>query len=116
MLEDITSQLDTQPLEDFFEMEEGVGPHRGGLGTALPQWQLPQTCPEAGDVWLGRAKTSDYVIMESNMGSSKWPNAVTNCQCKIVKNSNGVFFRDKSSSGIWFILVSIQRSKGMWPK
>ena len=60
---------------------------------------------------LGRAKTSDYVIRESNMGSSKWPNAVTKCQSEIVRNSTGVFFRDKSSSGIWVIWVQIKRSK-----
>ena len=39
---------------------------------------------------LGRAKTSDYVIRESNMGGSKWLNAVSKCQCEIVRNCTGI--------------------------
>ena len=64
--------------------------------------------------WLGRAKTSDYVIMESDMGSSKWPNAVTKCQCEIVKNSTVVIFRDKRSSGIWVNGNKVGKDN-MWP-
>ena len=33
------------------------------------------------------------------MGISKWLNAVSKCQCEIVRNSTGVFLRDKSSNG-----------------
>ena len=50
---------------------------------------------------LGLAKISDYVFRESDKGSSKWLNAVSKCQCKIVMNSTGVFLRDKSYNGIW---------------
>ena len=39
---------------------------------------------------LGRAKTSGYVIRESDMGGSKWLNAVSKCQCEIVMHSTGV--------------------------
>ena len=110
MLQDINSQPDTQPLDDSFEMEEGV--HiEGAWGQLYPSGTFPRLALKQEMFWLGRAKTRDYVIMESNIGSSKWPNAVTKCQCKIVRNSTGVFFRDKSSSGIWVIWVQIKRSK-----
>ena len=110
MLQDINSQPDTQPLDNSFEMEEGV--HiEGAWGQLYPSGTFPRLALKQEMFRLGRAKTSDYVIMESNMGSSKWPNAVTKCQCEIVRNSTGVFFRDKSSSGIWVIWVQIKRSK-----
>ena len=48
---------------------------------------------------LGRAKTSDYVIRESDMGSSRWLTAVSKCQCEIIKNDKGVFLKDRSSNG-----------------
>ena len=50
---------------------------------------------------LGRAKTSDYVTRESDMGSSKWLSAVFKCQCEIVRNRTRVFIRDNNSNGIW---------------
>ena len=49
---------------------------------------------------LGQTKTSEYFIRESDMGGSKWLNAVSKCQCEIVRNSTEVFLRDKSSNGI----------------
>ena len=50
---------------------------------------------------LGRAKTSDYVIRESDMVSSEWLFAVSKCQCEIMKNDKGVFLKDSSSNGTW---------------
>ena len=35
---------------------------------------------------LDQAKISDNVIRKSDMGESKWLNAVSKCQCKIVMN------------------------------
>ena len=113
MLQDINSQPDTQPLDDSFEMEEGV--HiEGAWGQPYPSGTFPRLALKQEMFRLGRAKTSDYVIMESNMGSSKWPNAVTKCQCEIVRNSTGVFFRDKSSSGIWVNDNKVGKDN-MWP-
>ena len=45
---------------------------------------------------LGRDKTS-----ESDIGGSKWLNAVSKCQCEFVMNNIGVFLWDNSSNGIW---------------
>ena len=50
---------------------------------------------------LGRANTRDNVIREYDMGGSKWLNRVSKCLYKIVRNSTGVFLRDKSFKGIW---------------
>ena len=69
---------------------------------------------------LGRAKTSDYVIRESDMGSSRWLTAVSKCQCEIIKNDKGVFLKDRSSNGenlnmknIWKINLN-HRYLGEW--
>ena len=51
--------------------------------------------------WLGREKTSDNVIKESDMAGSQWLNAVSKWQCKIVRKNTEVFLRNKSSNGIW---------------
>ena len=115
MLQDINSQPDTQPLEFSFEMEEGV--HiEGAWGQLYPSGTFPRHALKQEMFRLGLANASNYVIMATNMGSSKRPNAVTKCQCDIVRNSTGVFFRDKSSSGIWVTWVQIKRYKGMRPK
>ena len=52
-------------------------------------------------VRLGLAKINKYSIREIEKGGSKWLNAVSKCQCKIVMNSTGVFLREKSSNGCW---------------
>ena len=36
------------------------------------------------------------------------------CQCKIIKNSTGVFFRDKSSNGTRVNGIKVGKDK-MWP-
>ena len=44
---------------------------------------------------LNRAKITDYVIRESDKGGSKWLNAVSKCQCKIVINSTEDFLKER---------------------
>ena len=50
---------------------------------------------------LGRAKTSNYVIREFDIGGRKWLNVMSKCQCTIVRNIIRVFLRDKSFNSIW---------------
>ena len=91
-------------------MEEKV--HiEGAWGKLYPSGTFPRLALKQEMFQTGRAKTSDYVIMVSNLGSSKWPNVVTKCQYKIVINRTGVCLREKSSNGIWLIWVQIKRSK-----
>ena len=72
------------------------------MGTALPsKCTFPRLALKQKIFRLGRAKISNYVIRESDKGSSKWLNAVSKCQCEIVTNSTGVFLREKKSNGIW---------------
>ena len=69
-----------------------------------------QLCPHSGTFprlalkqemfRLGRTKTSDYVIRESDMGGSMWLNVV--------------FLRDKSSNGIWVNGNKVGKDS-MWP-
>ena len=63
---------------------------------------------------LGRAKINANVIRKSDMGCSKWLNVVSKCQCELVRNSTGVFLRDKNSNGI---LVNGNKvgKDNMWP-
>ena len=86
MLQDINSQPDTQPLDDSFEMEEGV--HiEGAWGQLYPSGTFPRLALKQEMFRLGRAKTSDYVIREFDVGGSKWLNVVSKCQCEIVMKS-----------------------------
>ena len=114
MLQDINLQPDTQPLDDSFEMEKKV--HiEGAWGQLYPSGTFSRHALKLEIFRTCRAKTSDYGIMEFYISSSKWPNAVTKCQCKMVSNSTGVCLREKSSDGIWVIWVQIKRSKWMPP-
>ena len=71
------------------------------MGTALPsQCTFPRLALKQKMFRLDGVKISDYVIRESDMGGSKWLNAVSKCQCEIVMNSTGVFIREKSSNGL----------------
>ena len=84
MLQDINTQPDTGPLDDSFEMEEGL--HiEGAWGQLYPSGTFPRHALKQEMFRLGRAKNSDYVIMESNMDSSKWPNAVIKYQMNAFK-------------------------------
>ena len=76
-------------MDDSFEMEEGVHTE-GAWGQLYPSGTFPRHALKQEMFRLGLANASNYVIMESNMGSSKWPNAVTKCQCKIVRNRTWV--------------------------
>ena len=67
MSQDMNSQPATKPLDRSFQMQED---HMEGiLGT------FPILRPKQEMFWLGRAKASDYVFRELNMGGSKWLNA-----------------------------------------
>ena len=112
--QDMNSQPATQPLDGSFEMEEG-GYMEGVWGQLYSHsGTFPRLALKQEMFRLGRAKTSDYVIRESDMGGSKWLNAVSKCQCKIVKSSSGVFLRDKSSNGTWVNGNKVGKDK-MWP-
>ena len=109
MSQDMNLQPATQPLDGSFEMEEGcqiegvwgqLYPHSG----TFPRLALKQEMS-----LLGLVKTSNY-----DMGGSKWLNAVSKCNYKIVKNSTGVFLRDKSSNGIWVNGHNVGKDN-MWP-
>ena len=112
--QDMNSQPATQPLDGSFEMEEGG--HMEGVWGQLYSHSgtFPRLALKQEMFRLGRAMTSDYVIRESDMGGSKWLNAVSKCQCEIVKNSSGVFLRDKSSNGTWVNGNKVGKDK-MWP-
>ena len=77
MPQEMNSQPATQPLDGSFEMEEGghmegvwrqLYPHSGTFPRLLLKQEMFR---------LGQAKTSNYVIRESDMGGSKWLNAVS---------------------------------------
>ena len=36
---------------------------------------------------------------ESDMGSSKWLQTISKCQCEILKNAKGVFLKDQARGG-----------------
>ena len=63
---------------------------------------------------LGLAKISDYVILESDKGGSKWLYALSKCQCKIVMNSTGVIHTEKSANRIWVNSTKVGKDN-MWP-
>ena len=63
---------------------------------------------------LGRAKIINYVIRKGDKSGSKWLSAVSECQCKIVMNITGVFFRENSSKGFWVNNNKVVKDN-MWP-
>ena len=72
------------------DMEEG-GHILGTWGQLYPHsGTFPRLALNQEIFRLGRAKTSGYVIRESDMGGSKWLNAVSKCQCEIVRNCTGI--------------------------
>ena len=75
---------------------------------------LPQTHLKQKIFRLGRSKISDDVIRESDKGASKWLNAVSKCQYKIIMNITGVFLREKSFNGIWLNSIKVGEDN-MWP-
>ena len=85
------------------------------MGTALPsQFTFPRLALKQKMFRLGRAKINNYIIRESDKGGSKWMNAVSKCQCKIVMNSTGVFLRKKSSKKCWVNSNKVGKDN-MWP-
>jgi len=48
---------------------------------------------------MGRGRSNDYVIKESDMGGVKWLSSISKVQCQIIKWPTGVFLKDLSSNG-----------------
>lgn len=102
--QEINSQPATQPLDASFDMEtQSQRDEEDGVwGQLYPHCgTFPRISLSQDSFKLGRAKTSDYVIRESDMGSNRWLTAVSKCQCEIIKNDKGVFLKDRSSNGTW---------------
>jgi len=94
------SQVATQPLEPGLELECSQGgqvwgqlyPHCG----TFPRIRLDREVFR-----LGRAADSDYVVRASDMGSEQWRISVSNTQCEIWRDRDGVWLKDCSLYGTW---------------
>ena len=94
------SQAATQPLEPGLELECSQGgevwgqlyPHCG----TFPRIRLDREVFR-----LGRAANSDYVVRASDMGSEQWRTSVSNTQCEIWRDTDGVWLKDCSLYGTW---------------
>jgi len=96
------SQLATQPLDDTEEEESPTQTQSKVWGQLYPHCgTFPRLALSQDSFKLGRGRSMEYVITESDMGSQKWLTAVSKCQCEIFRNKNGVFLRDHSSNGTW---------------
>ena len=114
MSQDMNLQPATQPLDGSFEMEEGCQ-IEGVWGQLYPHsGTFPRLALKQEMFRLGGAKTRDYVIRESDMGGSKWLNSVSKCQCQVVRNSTGVFLREKSSNKFWVNSNKVGKDN-IWP-
>jgi len=112
-----SSQPATQPLDGSFEMDDSQSqnPMEGVWGQLYPHCGTFPRLPLRTDAFrLGRAKSCDYVIRQSDMGSEKWWTAISKCQCEIIKDKGGVFLRDKSSNGTWVNGYKVGKDK-MYP-
>ena len=93
------SQVATQPLEPGLELECSQGgqvwgqlyPHCG----TFPRIRLDREVFR-----LGRAADSDYVVRASDMGSEQWRISVSNTQCEIWRDRDGVWLKDCSLYGL----------------
>jgi len=115
--QEINSQPATQPLDSSFDMEtQSQREEEDGVwGQLYPHCgTFPRISLSQDSFKLGRAKTSDYVIRESDMGSSRWLTAVSKCQCEIIRNDKGVFLKDRSSNGTWVNGRKVGKD-GTWP-
>lgn len=112
------SQPATQPIEDLGVLEDEEESQEKATevwGQLYPHCGTFPRIPLSSDSFrLGRGKSSDYVIRESDMGSNKWLTAVSKIQCEITKDTMGVFIKDCSSNGTW--VNGHKVGKGMrWP-
>jgi len=115
--QEINSQPATQPLDSSFDMEtQSQREEEDGVwGQLYPHCgTFPRISLSQDSFKLGRAKTSDYVIRESDMGSSRWLTAVSKCQCEIIRIDKGVFLKDRSSNGTWVNGRKVGKD-GTWP-
>lgn len=56
---------------------------------------------------MGRGRSNDYVIRESDMGGMKWLSSISKIQCQLVKLPTGIFLKDWSSNGTFVNGVKI---------
>ena len=113
--EDLGSQPATQPLDGSFEMEESQGPLEGVWGHLYPHsGTFPRLVLKQETFKLGRARTMDYFIKESDMGSQRWLTDVSKFQCEITRGDKGVFLRDCSSNGTWVNGNKVGKAN-LWP-
>jgi len=114
--QDLNSQPATQPLDASFDMESpSQGLEEGVWGQLYPHCgTFPRLALSQDSFKLGRANTCDYVIRESDMGTHRWLTAVSKCQCEIIKNTQGVFLKDRSSNGTWVNGNKVGKD-AMWP-
>jgi len=110
------SQPATQPIEDLGELEDEPQETASEVwGQLYPHCGTFPRIPLSSDSFrLGRGKTSDYVIRESDMGSNKWLTAVSKVQCEVIKLPTGVFLKDFSSNGTWVNGHKVGKGN-MWP-
>ena len=109
------SQPATQPLDDSIEMDDTSQEEDKAWGQLYPHCgTFPRIALRTENYKLGLAKTSDYVIRESDMGSNRWLTAVSKVQCEIIKNKTGVFLKDRSSNGTWVNGHKVGKDQ-MWP-
>ena len=110
------SQPATQPLDGSLDMDQSQpGPMEGVWGQLYPHCgTFPRLALQQDSFRLGRAKTMDYVIKESDMGNYRWLTAVSKCQCEVLRNKDGIFLKDKSSNGTWVNGNKVGKDK-MWP-
>jgi len=110
------SQPATQPLDESIGMETASqGLEDGVWGQLYPHCgTFPRIALKQDNFRFGRASMCDYVIKESDMGDLKWLTTVSKVQCEIIKNSNGIFLKDKSSNGTWVNGHKIGKD-AMWP-
>jgi len=62
---------------------------------------------------MGRGRSNDYVIRESDMGGMKWLSSISKIQCQVVKLPTGVFLKDWSSNGTFVNGVKIGKCQMM---
>ena len=86
---------ETEPTQSIEEVEKVWGQLLPLCGT------LPRIDLSKDSFKLGRGRDMDYVISESDMGSSDWLKNVSRLQCEIIKQGPKFFIRDLSLNGTW---------------
>lgn len=108
------SQLATQPLDESVDLE-GCATQAAVWGQLYPHCgNFPRIELHTDSFKLGRARNMDYMISESDLGSIKWLQNISKCQCEILRDSTGVFLKDQSSNGTFVNGHRVGRGN-QWP-